>query len=114
MRISDWSSDVCSSDLHGVIEYRRHGAIEPPDRLEPEWIAAEQSNSTIILGQDAVLKLLRCIQPGIHPEAEMTRYLHQIGRASCRERVCQYGEISVVAVSLKKKKQDKTKKCTKK
>src|SRR3546814_14258092 len=29
----------------------------------------------------------------------------QIGRASCRERVCQYVEISVVAVSLKKKKQ---------
>src|SRR3546814_18409821 len=27
----------------------------------------------------------------------------QIGRASCRERVCQYVEISVVAVSLKKK-----------
>src|SRR3546814_19484337 len=28
----------------------------------------------------------------------------QIGRASCRERVCQYGYISVVSVSLKKKK----------
>src|SRR3546814_16073300 len=28
----------------------------------------------------------------------------QIGRASCRERVCQYVEVSVVAVSLKKKK----------
>src|SRR3546814_17665677 len=28
---------------------------------------------------------------------------HQIGRASCRERVCQYDEISVVAVSLKQK-----------
>src|SRR3546814_16057542 len=28
----------------------------------------------------------------------------EIGRASCRERVCQYVEISVVAVSLKKKK----------
>src|SRR3546814_15787944 len=27
----------------------------------------------------------------------------QIGRASCRERVCQYESISVVAVSLKKK-----------
>src|SRR3546814_15936787 len=27
----------------------------------------------------------------------------QIGRASCRERVCQYGCISVVAVALKKK-----------
>src|SRR3546814_20002407 len=29
----------------------------------------------------------------------------QIGRASCRERVCQYGSTSVVAVSLKKKQQ---------
>src|SRR3546814_20528070 len=28
----------------------------------------------------------------------------KIGRASCRERVCQYVQISVVAVSLKKKK----------
>src|SRR3546814_20803342 len=27
----------------------------------------------------------------------------EIGRAACRERVCQYVEISVVAVSLKKK-----------
>src|SRR3546814_19463451 len=31
--------------------------------------------------------------------------LAQIGRASCRERVCQYVYISVVAVSLKKKQQ---------
>src|SRR3546814_18371554 len=29
--------------------------------------------------------------------------LQEIGRASCRERVCQYGWISVVAVSIKKK-----------
>src|SRR3546814_16288086 len=29
----------------------------------------------------------------------------QIGSASCRERVCQYVYVSVVAVSLKKKKQ---------
>src|SRR3546814_12927354 len=31
----------------------------------------------------------------------------QIGRASCRERVCKYGRVSVDAVSLKKKKQKK-------
>src|SRR3546814_18580207 len=31
----------------------------------------------------------------------------EIGRASCRERVCQYVEISVVAVHLKKKKNEK-------
>src|SRR3546814_12951376 len=32
-----------------------------------------------------------------------TRLRRKIGRASCRERVCQYVSISVVAVSLKKK-----------
>src|SRR3546814_13343326 len=31
----------------------------------------------------------------------------EIGRASCRARVCQYGEISGVAVSLKKKRETK-------
>src|SRR3546814_10945480 len=35
--------------------------------------------------------------------------LVEIGRASCRERVCQYVYISVVAVSLKKKQKDITK-----
>src|SRR3546814_11354998 len=35
-------------------------------------------------------------------------FVHEIGRASCRERVCQYVCISVVAVSLKKKKNKKT------
>src|SRR3546814_13967469 len=34
---------------------------------------------------------------------DFARLADQIGRASCRERVCQYVEISVVAVSLKKK-----------
>ena len=56
--------------------------IDLPDRLEPQWIAAEQSNSTIILSQRAVMKLLRRLQPGIHPEAEMTRYLGKHGFGS--------------------------------
>src|SRR3546814_11391414 len=34
---------------------------------------------------------------------------YKIGRASCRERVCQYVKISVVALSLKKKKIHTTK-----
>src|SRR3546814_20493569 len=32
-----------------------------------------------------------------------SRAVAEIGRASCRERVCHYGSISVVAISLKKK-----------
>ena len=41
----------------------------------PEWLAAEQSNSTMIVGRAAVLKLLRKVSPGVHPDVEMVRYL---------------------------------------
>src|SRR3546814_15825488 len=45
--------------------------------------------------------------------AEGEDHLHQqIGRASCRESVCQYGYISVVAVSLKKKRKKKSERYT--
>src|SRR3546814_12973189 len=47
---------------------------------------------------------------GVH-ESKIRSAAHQrmtqIGRASCRERVCQYVEISVVAITLKKKKQER-------
>src|SRR3546814_13814278 len=32
MRISDWSSDVCSSDLDTVHQFKRHGAIPRKNR----------------------------------------------------------------------------------
>src|SRR3546814_12773333 len=43
------------------------------------------------------------LKPG-HLQNETKAITNQIGRESCRERVCQYVKISVVAVSLKKKK----------
>ncbi len=49
---------------------------------EPQWIAAEQSNSTLVLGDKVVLKLLRKLAPGIHPDAEMVRYLADAGFAN--------------------------------
>jgi maltose alpha-D-glucosyltransferase/alpha-amylase len=48
----------------------------------PEWLAAEQSNSTMALGERAVLKLLRKIAAGIHPDVEMIRYLTARGYAN--------------------------------
>ena len=45
-------------------------------------MSAEQSNSSLIIEDMAVLKVIRHIAPGIHPEAEMGRYLTQIGYAN--------------------------------
>jgi maltose alpha-D-glucosyltransferase/alpha-amylase len=49
-----------------------------PD-IAPDWLSAEQSNSTLVLGDSAVVKLLRKIAPGIHPEIEMVRHLTENG-----------------------------------
>src|SRR3546814_19183143 len=99
MRISDWSSDVCSSDLYGFRDYRgggRSSARETAMRVAAGTIARKY------LGERLGIKLYGGVEQIGPIRAE--RFDWEIGRASCRERVCQYVSISVVAVSLKKKK----------
>ncbi|KQR83204.1 maltose alpha-D-glucosyltransferase [Sphingomonas sp. Leaf343] len=47
--------------------------VQPDETVE--WLTAEQSNSTMVLGERVVLKLLRKLESGIHPDAEMVRHL---------------------------------------
>src|SRR3546814_18187110 len=68
--------------VEGRVPRRRHSAIGDARMVEIE---------REIVGYDAPVNVAQ--QP-----------LVAIGRASCRERVCQYVSISVVAVSLNKKK----------
>src|SRR3546814_11804066 len=105
MRISDWSSDVCSSDLTTADNLRGQG---PTIR---ETIV-KLSQAVSILGDHsndifATFKNLSTLVSALSDSADLLEALNhnlEIGRASCRERVCQYVSISVVAVSLKKKK----------
>src|SRR3546814_17787191 len=97
MRISDWSSDVCSSDLHAFLGARylatvRHGASLS---YAPARARVEREPELLELGPSYALYAVL--------EAVVDTYL-QIGRAPCREGVCQYVKISVVPVSLKQNK----------
>ena len=49
------------------------------DDMQVNWLSTEQSNSSLIVGDLAMIKLIRHIFPGIHPEVEMTRYLTRAG-----------------------------------
>src|SRR3546814_3103610 len=74
LRISDWSSDVCSSDLlpDGTPLTSALQRMATARRQEAATIRAQgQKNAQII-------------------RAEADAQASQIGRASCRERVCQY------------------------
>src|SRR3546814_10442792 len=69
MRMSDWSSDVCSSDLRDLMaelkELRLHG-------MATAWAELTAQGESNTASSKWLLEHL------------------QIGRASCRERVCQY------------------------
>src|SRR3546814_18129528 len=79
VRISDWSSDVCSSDLL-PLRRRRGGGKALAMGLQP----ARQRDA-------------------LHQRVGRRQGGGEIGRASCRDRVCQYVALAVVGVALKKK-----------
>jgi maltose alpha-D-glucosyltransferase/alpha-amylase len=60
----------------------RLAEIAIPRKPEIRRLSAEQSNSSLIIGDLAVFKLVRRVFPGVHPEAEMGRYLTEQGFAN--------------------------------
>src|SRR3546814_2564444 len=97
MRISDWSSDVCSSDLmQGIgmldIPLTHRGTSEgvwmltgmkSDGSIASDLSLAVQSNSTVVIymGMRNLSAIVRTYV--MHGKGEN-------GRASCRERVCKY------------------------
>jgi maltokinase len=57
----------------------REGAAPPPEGAEARPIAAEQSNSSIVFGENAILKVYRRVESGVNPELEMLRFLADHG-----------------------------------
>ncbi len=50
-------------------------AVTLPAHPEIRRISAEQSNSSLVVGDQMVLKVIRKLGKGVHPEAEMGRFL---------------------------------------
>ena len=72
-------------DKPGIIRYLPEpGLAEVEFGEEPalQWISGEQSNSSVIIGGHAILKLIRNVQPGVSPEVELTRHLTRAGYAN--------------------------------
>src|SRR3546814_13381490 len=99
MRISDWSSDVCSSDL----TVRAGDLFTSKEELKDARASLDDINGQLQLYGDIVAGLEgKSALSGLQ-QAELKsardKITEQIGRASCRERVCQSVSISVVAGS---------------
>src|SRR3546814_15080790 len=97
MRISDWSSDVCSSDLNaGCTSAPATVSLTVATPAAP--VTADKSGVTIGYDTAAPIDLSGSIT-GIHtsiaiesgPANGTASIAGEIGRASCRESVCKYG-----------------------
>src|SRR3546814_6069345 len=77
MRISDWSSDVCSSDL----VHAEHDAVV--SAFQPMRTVKLRLAGDLVIVSQQETAIADCIQV-------LQRMRREIGRASCRERVCQY------------------------
>jgi len=55
--------------------------LELPADAEVRYLSAEQSNSSVVVGGSLVLKLIRRVSPGVHPELEMGGFLTERGFA---------------------------------
>jgi maltose alpha-D-glucosyltransferase/alpha-amylase len=66
----------------GELEFRKTFRLDELSLAEDAPIhrlSAEQSNSTLIVAETIVLKVIRKVLAGVHPEAEMTGYLTERG-----------------------------------
>src|SRR3546814_4590994 len=108
--MSDWSSDVCSSDLENftgnkqamyqVMQRNSQGLLHMVDQLLD--ISKIESDKMILQAVQTDLRaflkpvaaaydsLAQSKEISFDFEMEENISLYQIGRASCRERVCQY------------------------
>src|SRR3546814_11826076 len=126
MRISDWSSDVCSSDLEGVLarddllgKAEDTRPVIPRLFAHPLVVEADDVRVRAVINREGDALALALIEQRGELQDVADRgpaktiqalvvvpHDAQIGRASCRERVCPYVSIPGVAVSLHKKKQN--------
>src|SRR3546814_4928994 len=86
MRISDWSSDVCSSDLARDVE-PAPAALGVVPALEQQALrVVAQEDELRPFGVGEAGRVLRPLDVRLAAAMEFG----QIGRASCRASVCQY------------------------
>src|SRR3546814_7814844 len=100
MRISDWSSDVCSSDLENIsyVEVEKRIGADLAKQVRDATLtiyaqASEYARARGIIIADTKFEFgvddhgtLHLIDEALTPDS--SRFWPAIGRASCRERVC--------------------------
>ena len=74
VRRMDGQEEIEAAEGHFLF-HRLGGAAAVPDDATVRPIGAEQSNSSLVIDGQLMLKLFRKLEPGINPEIELLRFL---------------------------------------
>ena len=67
--------DATTGAARWIVASETDAALVVPPRAKVTLVSTEQTNSSVIIEQAAILKLYRKLEPGINPDVEVTRFL---------------------------------------
>ncbi len=69
---------VVPSDA-GAVEFSSFRALPEPAGIDVRPLGVEQSNSSVVVGDELIVKLYRRLEPGVNPELELLRFFSRTG-----------------------------------
>lgn len=66
---------IDADETIGSLRFTREPGVVLPAGSDARLVAGEQSNTSVVLGEQAILKIFRRPAPGVHPDIELTRVL---------------------------------------
>jgi maltokinase len=66
-----WLTHLVNASTVGPLHFHPAGVADIPEGLPGDVVAGEQSNTSLIYGSEAILKLFRRLEPGLNPDVEI-------------------------------------------
>src|SRR3954468_3143193 len=72
-----WLQHLVAASTVGPMHFHPAGVAYIPEGLPGDVVSGEQSNTSLIYGDQAILKLFRRLEPGLNPDVEVHAALRQ-------------------------------------
>ena len=72
-----WLIHLVNASTIGPMHFQPAGVAYIPEGLPGDIVSGEQSNTSLIYGQEAILKLFRRLEPGLNPDVEVHEALRR-------------------------------------
>ena len=74
-----WLVHLVAADTVGPMHFHPAGVAQIPEGVPGDIVSTEQSNTSLVFGQEAIFKLFRRLEPGLNPDVEIHATLRETG-----------------------------------